>query len=185
MGTQETASEQRKRLSITEYVNRMGMVDTAYDPVSPRHAQRIDDEFEGVLEGEDWDEETHRYIHDLVSVIPGIKVYTRAMMSEENLQAGKTLNDPSAVDYYEVWASDHEVTEKLIINTRDPARAREIHRVLSEMIIQKSAPREAIDWLMYESPYASMTSAENPENRLIDVITATVRRRIAAYSPEK
>lgn len=185
MGTTETATEQRKQLTITDYVNRMGMVDMTFDPVSPRHVQRLEDEFEGVLEGEDWDEQTHRYIHDLVSVIPGIKVYTRAMLSEENLRAGKCLNDPSAVDYYEVWATDNDATEKLIINTKNPARAREIHRSLFEMIMGKSSTKEAVDWLLYESPYAKMTSAENPEHRLVDLITATVRKRIAAYSPEK
>jgi len=164
------------KINFADYVTAMELIDRCFDIHEPRKKYPLDAEFYGELEG--WEDNTHKFIHDLVNARVGVKLYTRACI-DENSGEKKFLNSPDQVEFYSMYLIFLKEHECLYINTTDPDLVRENHKSFFEVVIQHENALEAVDWLLRESRYGKMRSPQYSGAPLIDIMPMSARKKAA------
>lgn len=158
----------------SDYIEAMERIDVLVDPHRGGNYSTINEEFYGVIDG--WEEQSHKFVHDLVTARIGLKLYTRASLLDQSGQpADKYMNTPEAVEQYEMQILAVKSMVKIHVNTADPDLVREIHGTFFEILLSSQNLEQALEWLMKASKYAHMKSTIDPKFPLLDFVSRAER----------
>lgn len=174
-GLSGTEGEEREVPTIrwTDYIEKMEQIYNLVDPHRAGSHDTVNAEFYGVIEG--WEDDTHKFVHDIVTVRLGMKLHTRATLIDNFSSGPKFMNTPEAVEQYEMQLHGYKFMVTLHINTTDPELAREVHRSLFGILMESQTVDEAIARFAMESKYAKMKSKIDPAYPLVDVVSMAER----------
>jgi hypothetical protein len=164
------------KINWADYINHLEVLDQQYDPHRSGNGETLNADYYGQIDG--WQDDANTFLHDIITVRMGVKLYTRAAMHDPSFQVKKFLNSPEAVEYYEIFITVFKDRETLFINTADPDLAREIHHAFYEMMMSQDVPQKAVRWLLYESRYATMRSSTAPSLPLVDFLPPHARKML-------
>ncbi len=176
MGEAPEDTTETPEITIEDYVTVMGELDRNADLHGSRVYEARTEEFYGMLKG--WEEDTHKFMHEIASVRTGVRMFTKACLEDNDKEHPKYLNAPEKIEHYQMLILSFKDRGTIYINSRDPKTAREIHACFFEILQQCSSTEEALDWLLKISRYSRMKSPEDPALPLIDIVPGSKRKNL-------
>ncbi len=165
------------KINIADFINQTTELDChAEKPVGTKGKEVKSREFHGLIDG--YEDDTNRYIHHIISVTSGVKLYTQAVLDRTDFGERRFLNSPDLVEFYEMWIAHYDEKEKIFLNTVKPELALEIHTGFFEDLMKRQSLRETTEWLQFQSKYAAMKSEKDVTVAFVDHMPAAARKKL-------
>lgn len=159
-----------------DYIRKMEEIDFLVDPHRAGRYDTVGAEFYGKIE--DWEEDTHNFVHDLVTARMGLMLQTKASL-DDAAPGKRYLNTPEAVEQYVMVlrALGHGI--RIHINTTDPELAREIHKSFFGVLMESRTIEDALNRFALDSRYGKMRSTIDANFPLVDIMSIHERKNAA------